>query len=367
MKPWVAGLVTGVAGGALVLAGNPENMGICVACFERDIVGALGLHRALPVQAFRPEIAGLLLGAFIAAILGREFTVRSGSSPVTRLILGFFGMIGALVFLGCPWRAFLRLAGGDLNSIIGLAGLCAGIAVAHLFVRRGFSLTRGPGAEQPMIEGLLLPVIAVAGVALYLAIPSFGEGRAFFQSTSGPGSMMAPFGVSLGVAVIVGFLGFRSRFCSIAAFRNLFFFRDRTFLYGVLAMITAAFAVMFISSGSIPEFGFQSKPVSHSNYLWNFLGLFLAGICFYFGEGCPGRQLFKAGGGNLDSVMVITGMFLGAAVAHNFNLAAVPDKTVDGVFMTGGPSVAGMSAVVIGIVFCLILGFIGSRKTVNSR
>jgi len=41
-----------------------------------------------------------------------------------------FAMFGALVFLGCPWRAFLRLAGGDLNAILGIGGLVAGIGSA---------------------------------------------------------------------------------------------------------------------------------------------------------------------------------------------------------------------------------------------
>ena len=34
----------------LMLLGNPANMGICVACFIRDIAGGLGLHRAEIVQ-----------------------------------------------------------------------------------------------------------------------------------------------------------------------------------------------------------------------------------------------------------------------------------------------------------------------------
>ena len=40
-----------------------------------------------------------------------------------RFILGIFAMIGALAFLGCPWRALLRLAGGDLNALVGISGL----------------------------------------------------------------------------------------------------------------------------------------------------------------------------------------------------------------------------------------------------
>lgn len=360
MKPWITGIILGLAGGILVLLGNPENMGICVACFERDIVGALGLHRASPVQYFRPEIAGLVLGAFIAAVAGKEFVAKGVSAPVSRLLLGFFGMIGALIFLGCPWRAFLRLAGGDLNSLVGLAGLIAGISIAFSFNRRGFSFGKAGTATRQ--EGLLFPLLILIGTGVYLLHPSFGEGKAFFESVSGPGAMSAPFIISLGIALLVGFFGFKSRFCSIAAFRNAIFFRDRSFLYGVIAMVVAAFAAKtvsaFISGNSFITFGFSNMPVSHSNHLWNFLGLLLAGMCFSLGEGCPGRQLFKAGSGDLNSVLVITGMFIGAAFAHNFGLAAVPDMIVDGASVTGGPAPAGMIAAGIGIVYCLALGIL---------
>ena len=57
----ISGLIIGVIAGLLVVAGNPANMGFCIACFIRDTVGGLGLHRAGAVQYIRPEIIGLLL------------------------------------------------------------------------------------------------------------------------------------------------------------------------------------------------------------------------------------------------------------------------------------------------------------------
>ena len=120
--------------------GNPPNMGICVACFERDIAGALGLHRASVVQYLRPEIMGFVLGSVIAALLFREWKARGGSAPIVRFILGMLAMIGALVFLGCPWRALLRLAGGDMNAIVGLIGLAVGIAGGVWFLKNGYTL-----------------------------------------------------------------------------------------------------------------------------------------------------------------------------------------------------------------------------------
>ena len=67
------GAVIGIFALLLQKAGNPPNMGICVACFERDIAGTLGLHRAAVVQYLRPEITAFVLGSFIAAMLFGEF------------------------------------------------------------------------------------------------------------------------------------------------------------------------------------------------------------------------------------------------------------------------------------------------------
>jgi hypothetical protein len=77
-------------------------MGICVVCFNCDIAGALGLHRASVVQYIRPEIIGFVLGSLVVALIFREFKPRTGSAPLVRFLLGMFAVFGALVFLGCP-------------------------------------------------------------------------------------------------------------------------------------------------------------------------------------------------------------------------------------------------------------------------
>ena len=123
----VTGAVIGLIAVVLVMLGNPKNMGFCIACFLRDIAGATKLHSAPVVQYFRPEIVGLIGGALIMAMVSKEFSPKGGSAPVTRFFLGAFVMIGALVFLGCPLRMVLRIGGGDLNAIVGLAGFAVGI------------------------------------------------------------------------------------------------------------------------------------------------------------------------------------------------------------------------------------------------
>ena len=40
----LTGLLVGAAAVVLTALGNPKNMGFCIACFERDIAGALKFH-----------------------------------------------------------------------------------------------------------------------------------------------------------------------------------------------------------------------------------------------------------------------------------------------------------------------------------
>ena len=141
-KHWLVmlcGLLIGAAAVVLAAFGNPANMGFCIACFLRDISGSLNLHQAAVVQYFRPEIVGIVVGAMLMALIGKEFKPKAGSSPVIRFTLGAAVMVGALVFLGCPLRMVIRIGGGDLNAIIGLVGFALGILIGVFFLKKNFS------------------------------------------------------------------------------------------------------------------------------------------------------------------------------------------------------------------------------------
>ena len=345
------GAVIGLIAIGLQKLGNPANMGICVACFERDIAGGLGLHRAAVVQYLRPEIMGLVLGSLVAALVTREFKPRGGSAPIVRFVLGMIAAMGALVFLGCPWRAILRLAGGDLNAVLGLAGLALGIWFGTLFFRRGYSL--GRSVSQSVVSGAVFPVVVICLLLLYLffpQIPDQPQSGPLFYSLKGPGSQHAPFFASLGLAIIIGILAQRSRFCTMGAFRDLFLFRYTHLFLGVLAMFATAFIANALTGGL--HVGFEGQPVAHSDSVWNFLGMMTAGLAFALAGGCPGRQLFMAGEGDSDAGIFALGMLAGAAMAHNLGTASSGT----------GIGAYGIHATVIGFVICLVIGFVHSRK-----
>jgi uncharacterized protein len=348
----IVGAAIGVLAALLQKLGNPGNMGVCVACFDRDIAGALGLHRADLVQYLRPEILGFVLGAFVAAMVFGEFKPRGGSAPFARFLLGMSAMIGALVFLGCPWRVLLRLAGGDGNALFGLLGLVVGIFGGTLFFRAGYSL--GRSGKQNYGLGFLMPLVILGLLALRLISPQIpGEPKTgvLFYSIKGPGSQHAALAVSLVVGLVVGVIAQRSRFCTMGAFRDLLLFKHFHLFLGVVALLVAAWVANLFLDQFHP--GFEKQPVAHTQSLWNFAGMLVAGLAFALAGGCPGRQLFLSGEGDGDAAIFVFGMITGAAVAHNFGLASSPAGI-------GPNGIAGLAAT---LILCLYIGFSNIRQS----
>lgn len=339
-----AGILIGLSAVILVMFGNPANMGFCIACFLRDTAGGLKLHGAAPVQYIRPEIIGLVLGAFITALAGREFSPKAGSSPATRFVLGFFVMIGALMFLGCPLRMMLRIGGGDLNAVVGLVGFIAGILIGVFALNNGFSLKRSFKVSKS--EGFVFPAIQIVMLILLLGVPGL-----LLFSTEGPGSMHAPIAISLIAGLIVGGIAQRSRFCTVGGIRDAFLFKDFNLLIGFVTVIIVV-AVGNMAAGGF-NLGFEAQPIAHTDGLWNFLGMALVGFASVLLGGCPLRQLILSGEGNIDSVITVIGMIAGAAFAHNFGLASSAQ----------GPTANGQIAVIIGFIVVTAIVLLNIQKS----
>lgn len=344
----ITGLGIGVIAALLVVLGNPANMGFCIACFLRDISGAVGMHRAAAVQYIRPEIIGLVLGSMIVALSKKEFSAKGGSSPMTRFILGFFVMIGCLMFLGCPFRMILRLAGGDGNALFGLLGFVVGILCGVFFLNRGYSLKRT--YKLSCGEGFVLPAVMIALLVLLASAPSF---ILFTEAGGGPGALHAALFVSLAAGLIVGAVAQRTRLCMVGGIRDVVLFREYKLLFGFVAVCAAALIVNLVIGKFNP--GFAEQPVAHTDGLWNALGMLLCGFgCVLLG-GCPLRQLVLSGEGNTDSAITVVGLIVGAAFAHNFGLAS----------SGAGPTANGKIAVIIGIVVVTVIACVNTFKKEN--
>jgi YedE family putative selenium metabolism protein len=288
------------------------------------------------------------------SVATKEFRAKAGSSPAVRFVLGALVMIGALMFLGCPLRMVLRLAGGDLNALTALAGFAVGIFIGTRFLNMGFSLKRA--YDAPKAEGALLPAVFTGLLLLFLLVPSL-----FKMSEKGPGSMQAPVFLALGVALVVGALCQKGRMCMAGGIRDVIMFKDFKLLYGFVAIFALAL-IGNLATGSF-KLGFQSQPVAHSAHLWNFVGMVIVGWGSVLLGGCPLRQLILAGSGNGDSAVTVFGMMTGAAIAHNFGLAGAADSVSEaGAYIVDGIKTNGQVAAVIALAILLVISLVHLPK-----
>jgi YedE family putative selenium metabolism protein len=144
--------------------------------------------------------------------------------------------------------------------------------------------------------------------------------------------------------------------CFVGAWRDIFLVRDTYLISGVAAFFIAAiitnYAVGNFGAGGIYHWGFADQPVAHNIHLWNFLGMALVGLAATLIGGCPLRNCILTGEGDTDAGVTVLGYIAGAAVAHNFLLASSPK----------GVGTWGPLAVIIGLVFCLVVGFLMREK-----
>ncbi len=344
----ISGAVLGIVAAFLAYAGNPANMGICAACFLRDTSGALGFHSVQTLQYLRPELIGLVLGGFLASLFWtKEFAPKNSTATFSSFFLGVFAMIGALVFLGCPWRAFLRLGGGDMTAIAGFLGLAAGVGIGLFFKKNGYKVDESVSVSKnigflPVIFSVLLLLALVFGLKI-------GENGALFSSVKGPAAQHAALFISLIGGLVVGVFMQKSKFCSVGAFARAYR-GDFSMFWGVVAIIAFA-SIANLALGQY-KFGFEAQPIAHNDFVWNFLGMVLAGLCFSLSEGCPGKHLVQMGTGNLHSSIFVIGMMAGAGFAHNFLLASSP----------AGITPYAPWAVGLGFVFAVYVGVLNRAK-----
>jgi YedE family putative selenium metabolism protein len=204
---WIACAGVGVLAALMVALGNPGNMGICGACFLRDTAGALGLFAADGPRIFRPELVGLILGAFLFRLLLGRSEGRAGGHSAARFFLGIWMGIGALVFLGCPFRVLQRLGGGDLNAWVGLPGFIAGVGIGRLFEKRGY--TAGKTAAVLTPAGLPPLVLALGVMVIFLAgkMP-FGPGPSDLTVKPAHAAWYWALGIAVVCGVILSLTGF---------------------------------------------------------------------------------------------------------------------------------------------------------------
>jgi hypothetical protein len=308
-----------------------------------NVAGALQLHDDLRMSYIRPELIGFILGSFFLAMQTGRFRVRGGSSPLVRFFMGFFIIVGCAVFIGCPIKMILRLGAGDLTAVAAVLGLVFGIWVGVKYMKGGFVLDRDK--ELPRTNGLLFPLFALLLLVFLVFDPSFVK-----AGEKGPAAWRAPLPIALLIGLAIGAFGQRSGLCITGGIRNYFLARERTLLKGVITALLSA----LVLSALLGEFrwGMNAQPASHLNHGWTFLAMALVGLGSILIDGCPFRQLIKAGEGDVDAGVASFGMLVGGALVYSWMLRST----------SAGPTFEGKIAVLIGLVFAVSVAMVFRKK-----
>lgn len=344
------GILSGLLFVVVAYMGNPPNMALCAACFIRDMTGALKLHTTATVQYFRPEIVGIIFGAFAMSIRSKEFSSLKGTAAPVRFALGFIMMLCALVFLGCPLRMVLRMGAGDMSGFVGLGGFLVGIAAGTFFLKKGFFLGEGTAERKSVGYGFTIITLVLFLIGMGTTLYAF--------STSGPGSMHAPVVISLVVGIIFGAIAQKTRMCFSGAFREAMFYKSVWRLLPIISIfVVVVIYNLVMGTFHVAAYG----PIAHDNTLWNVLAMFGVGMSATLAGGCPLRHLVLGASGSTDSAVTVLGMIAGAAAAHNFNMASAPSTIKAGEAIMGGPAFYGQVGVIISLILLVAIGIWGSK------
>jgi len=133
--------------------------------------------------------------------------------------------------------------------------------------------------------------------------------------------------ITIIIGIILGYMGQRSRFCTISGIRDFYLVRDTYRLKGLIGIIVGAvlgFTIFNLAGGDFPDFpaffrGFDVEPLSLLILI--FVGGF--GMAFFstMAEGCPFRQHIIAGEGRLSGILYIVGLVAGVVF---FDVVIIP-------------------------------------------
>lgn len=125
---------------------------------------------------------------------------------------------------------------------------------------------------------------------------------------------------SLGVGLIVGYLGQRSRMCSIGGLRDFVLVRDTGLLKGAAALLVTAwvaFGAIRVIAGTDAGHGLLAAGTTPSGLracIAILAGAILLGFVATLSGACPLRQHVLAGQGRIGAWAFLAGFYLAAVV-----------------------------------------------------
>ena len=304
---WLAGILIAFLALLIFLWQSPWGIAGGYKNWGDWVYYAVGLNDTKPTVPWLHSMSlsnfGLFFGAFISALMSRQFKLRP--SPSIEYVKGIVGGIcmgaGAALAGGCNVGGFYTAIGvfsmGGYAMMIGLgAGAFLGLKYL-LWEMDKFPPKMAPGTalsnKSPKFNwGKIQPVLG--GSFLIIAISVFYL-YSFLDKTQ--------IGGLLFFGLLIGFVMHRARFCFVRAFRCPFMTGDAE----MVRVVAMSLIIYGLGSAVIKWSYLQPDTMGVYHPFW--FGSLTGGIIFGFGMllagGCASSTLWRIGEGHIKLVLVM--------------------------------------------------------------
>ena len=312
--PWAGGLMIGVVNVMMFAYAKPWGVAAGVQNWGNWALYAFGLPvgEQAPPWLFTTSVTNLSLifGAFIAALLSREFAIRlsSGRDMVRSVLGGMLLGIGSVLGIGCTIGGFLSAfsalsLAGPLFMLGLIPGAYIGLKILVWDLSREASQPAQPAKDKPADAfnwTRYQPHIGMALLAL-MVILLIADGTEFtYAGITGNRSMLVLFGLALGL------INQRTRFCFVRAFREPFMTGEGAMMRGAaLALLVGVVGFGIIKGTDLSDMRSVEEVVNPSVVVGSLLGGLIFGIGMVLTGGCASGSLWRVGEGQVKFVLVL--------------------------------------------------------------
>ncbi len=315
---WIGGILLGVGNICLFIVLKPWGASGGILNWGQNILNSLGLVKFGSAEAALPAVNAhpyailcflMLLGAFAAALLSKEFALRF--APIGEIIKGFIGGalmgIGAIIGKSCTIGGFFSgWPALSLGAIVFTVGLVIGTYAALrylLFEMEKFpKISSGKSAsflaastKRASMQPLIGTILLIVGIIIALNFNKAGN-------------------KALVCYVLIGlFFGFvcqRSRFCIVRALREPFMTGESSapigVMVGILVSMFGFVVIKFMAAGTPKELIW----VFPHFWLPAILGGIIFGVGMTLAGGCIVGSLWRAGEGHIKLWASLLGMII---------------------------------------------------------
>ncbi len=333
-------------------------------------IGITSLGTGTPISLHTVALLNIFIiaGAFISALFSREFGIRV--APIGELIKGLIGGalmgIGSTVGIGCTTGGFFSgvaaLSGGALFLSLGfLLGTIAALkyllwemeALPKISMGKSVTLLVGSKAKTGWQRwlGWILIVLVLVLVNKY---------------TSAGTNTMKVLGWHILIAMFLGIILQRSRYCIVRAFREPFMTGEAgapvAIIISILVALTGFTVLKYFGVGNAGEFAVRAielKSVYANFWLRAIIGGFIFGIGMTIAGGCAVGTLWRAGEGHVKLWFSAIGFAIMAPISKDiivpFVEKIIPESLRKQVYL---PDALGYTGAVVLVLFILLIWYI---------